>query len=106
MADEFDKISSSFEEEGENDTPEFNTLNDVLEFYWKKFYPGSIPTQTLIIAEAAYPQGRILRYLTDGTEWATLGMIEVVRQNIQASNVAEILDFQVSEDEDSDDDDE
>jgi len=106
--DEFDKLSASFNEdnEGESETPEFETLVEVVEHYWKNFYPGSIPTQVMIIAEAAYPQGRVLRHFSEATEWATLGMMECVKMQIQAANVDEALGgFSVSLDDDEEEED-
>lgn len=109
MDDEFEKITSNTETaEGSSGSLEFESMMEVLEHYWSLFYPGSIFTKGIIIAEAVYPQGKVLRHFSESTEWDTLGMLECMKMQIQASNVDEVLNFSVSpnDDEDSEDDEE
>lgn len=108
ISDEFDGIVAANEgDDGAAEEVEFTSLIEVVEFYWKKFYPGSLPTQVMIIAEAAYPQGQVLRSFSEGlTEWAMLGMMECVKMQIQATNVDEVLNsVAFSQDDEGDEED-
>ncbi len=91
-------------EEDESET-EFETPMDVVAHYWKAFHPGSIFVKGIMIVESATPDGRTLRYQTSNpiSEWEILGMLECVKQQINAQGVMEYLTIPDDDDEDDDD---
>ncbi len=105
--DNFDDIVNGMGD-GDEDGSEldFETPMDVVSHYWKAFHPGSLFVKGILIVESATPDGRILRYQTSTpiSEWEILGMIECVKQQLNAQGVIEYLTVPDDEDDEGDDD--
>lgn len=101
--DNFDDIVNGMGE-GDDDGSEidFENAMDVVSHYWKAFHPGSLFVKGILIVESATPDGRTLRYQTSTpiSEWEILGMIECVKQQLNAQGVIEYLTVPDDEDED------
>ncbi len=101
--DGFEELINSLGSGDEDDTEtEFETPMDVLAHYWKAFHPGNIFVKGILIVESATTDGRTLRYQTSTpiSEWETLGMLECVKQQINAQGVVEYLTTPYSDDDD------
>lgn len=104
--DDFDGIVNGMGEDDENDTEiDFDTSMDVVAHFWKSFYPGSLFVKGILIVESATPDGRTLRYQTSDpmSDWEALGMLESVKQQLNAQNVVEYLTIPDNDDEEDDD---
>ena len=106
--DDFDALINSLGVGDEDDSElDFETPMDVVAHYWKAFHPGQIFVKGILIVESATTDGRMLRYQTSSptSEWETLGMLECVKQQINAQGVVEyITSPEDDDDEDGDDD--
>lgn len=105
--DDFDNIINNLgdgDEEERDDGLDFDHPMDVIAHYWKDFHPGNIFVKGILIVESATSDGRTLRYQTSTpiSEWEILGMLECVKQQINAQGVVEFLT--VPDDDDDDDD--
>lgn len=115
MSDDFDEIVAGGEDTPDAET-EFSELIDVVAHYWKKFHPGEHFIKGILIVESAvatdnkYGNGMVmaLHHETSApiSSWAILGMLESVKQTINASNVLEFLTVPDEDEEDEDVDDE
>lgn len=116
MSDDFDEIVAGNGDQAPEPEQEFSELIEVVAAYWKKFHPGEHFIKGILIVESAVatenPHGSgmvmALHHETSApiSSWAILGMLESVKQTINASSVLEYLTIPDDESEDEDDDDE
>ncbi len=106
--DDFDALINSLGDSEDDDTEtDFETAMDVVSHYWKSFHPGHIFVKGILIVESATSDGRTLRYQTSvpASEWEILGMLECVKQQLNAQGVVEYLTIPDDDDDDDDSDD-
>ncbi len=104
--DGFDELINSLgEPDADGSEIDFETAMDVVAHYWKAFHPGHIFVKGILIVESATPDGKSLRYQTGSSlsEWDMLGMLESVKQQINAQGVVEYLTTPDMDDDDDDD---
>lgn len=103
--DEFDELVNGLNNDDSEDEQDFETPMDVVSHYWKAFHPGQIFVKGILIVEAADRDGRVLRYQTSTpiSEWEILGMLECVKQQLNAQGVLEYLTVPDDDEGDSDD---
>lgn len=104
--DEFDDIiNNQGDDDSERDDGlDFETSMDVVAHYWKDFHPGDLFVKGILIVESVTQDGRTLRYQTSVpiSDWEVLGMLECVKQQLNAQGVVEYLTVPEVEDDDDD----
>lgn len=82
--DEFDEIANRPDN---GKAPEFQSIMDVLQYYWKEFFPGEIYVKGLFIVESLTHEGkRAIKLETSDPmfEWDMLGLLEWGKARIKA----------------------
>lgn len=81
---EFDEIANRPDN---GKAPEFSSIMDVLEYYWKDFFPGEIYVKGLFVVESLTHEGaRAIKLETSSPmfEWEMLGLLEWGKARIKA----------------------
>lgn len=104
--DEFDDIINGMNDDDTDTEADFETLMEVVSHFWKDFYPGNVFVKGMLIVESVTPDGRTLRYQTSYpiSTWEVLGMVETVKQQLQAQETLDAMTISVGDDEDDEDD--
>lgn len=105
--DGFDEIVGSFGD----DTPDskkikFKDPSDLLEFYWKKFYPDTMYVKSVLIAEVVDKDGTpalLWDYPDSMTQWDLRGMLATMHDQLMTRDVVNRLAGDLFEDDDDED---
>lgn len=104
--DDFDAIVNGQGDDSveRDDGVDFETSMDVVAHYWRDFHPGDLFVKGILIVESVTPDGRSLRYQTSTpiSDWEVLGMLECVKQQLNAQGVVEYLTIPDAEDDEDD----
>ncbi len=100
-----DIVSNGMDDSG--DAPEFESMMDVIFYYYKKFNPGSIPVKGMFILESTAPGiPRRVECETSApmTMWEALGLLEYVSNDLKQQDMLDILGIALEPEGDDDDD--
>ncbi len=91
-----------------DEAPEFESMMDVIFYYYKKFNPGSIPVKGMFIMESTAPGiPRRVECETSApmTMWEALGLLEYVSNDLKQQDMLDILGIALEAADGDDDDD-